>query len=150
MCELRWDSVGGNGKVHGWQGGSRSPLLRVVQLNLTPEMEVFYMLFERCLSIFSMASLKQHIEYFHSRCKIQLDLPVQDKRPSLQSHSREKRHSVSLQDTAVLAERPDNQACNVPWSSDSEVRRSDVYFRGPVLVIGSHHQMEVETSTYQK
>ena len=35
------------------------------------------------------------------------------------------------------------------WSSDSEVWRS-VYFRKPVLVIGSPHQMEVETSTYQK
>ena len=43
-----------------------------------------------------------------------------------------------------------DQACNVPWSSDSEVWRSDVYFRGPALVIGSHHQMEVETSTYEK
>ena len=43
-----------------------------------------------------------------------------------------------------------SQACNVPWSSDSEVQRSDVYFRGPVLVIGSHHQIEVETSTYKK
>ena len=52
-------------------------LLPGVQLNFTPEMEVFYMLFERCLSIFSMASLKQHIEYLHIRCKIQLDLPVQ-------------------------------------------------------------------------
>ena len=30
---------------------------RVVQLNLTPEIEVFYVLFDRSLSIFSMISL---------------------------------------------------------------------------------------------
>ena len=47
-----------------------------VQLELTPEIEVFYMLFDRSLSIFSMISLKQHIEYFNFRCKIQVDLPV--------------------------------------------------------------------------
>ena len=35
---------------------------REVQLNLTPEMQVFYMLLERSFSIFSMASLKQHIK----------------------------------------------------------------------------------------
>ena len=34
---------------------------RVVQLNFTPE--VFYMLFDRSLSIFSMASLKHHMDY---------------------------------------------------------------------------------------
>ena len=50
---------------------------RVVQLNFTPEIEVFYMMFERPLSIFSMTSLKQHIEYSHFRCKILFDLPVQ-------------------------------------------------------------------------
>ena len=48
----------------------------VVQLNFTPEIEVFYMLFYRYLSTFSMTSLKQNIEYFHSRCKIKLSLPV--------------------------------------------------------------------------
>ena len=49
---------------------------RVVQLNFTPEIEVFYMMFETSLSIFSMTSLKQHTEYvlyLHFRCKIQLD-----------------------------------------------------------------------------
>ena len=50
---------------------------RVVQLNFTPETEVFYMLFDRFLTISSMTSLKQHIEYFHFRCTIQFDLPVQ-------------------------------------------------------------------------
>ena len=34
---------------------------RVVQLKFTPEIEVSYMMFESYLSIFSMASLKQHI-----------------------------------------------------------------------------------------
>ena len=54
----------------------------VVQLNFTPDMEVFSILFERSLStyyscflrIFSMTSITQHIEYF--RCIIQLDIPV--------------------------------------------------------------------------
>ena len=45
-----------------------SRLSRVVELNFTPEIEVFYMLFDRSLSIFSMTSLKQHIEYFNFRC----------------------------------------------------------------------------------
>ena len=33
------------------------------------------MLFDRSISIFSMASLKQHMEYFNFRCLIQLDVP---------------------------------------------------------------------------
>ena len=41
------------------------------------EIEVSSIMFERYLSILSMTSLKQQIEYFHFRCKIQLDLPVQ-------------------------------------------------------------------------
>ena len=49
---------------------------RVVQLDFTPEIEVLYMLFERYLSIFSMTSIKLHIEYFNFRCKILLDLLV--------------------------------------------------------------------------
>ena len=36
-------------------------LYRVVQLNFTPEIEVFDMLFERSLSLFSRTPLKQHI-----------------------------------------------------------------------------------------
>ena len=40
-------------------------LYRVVQLNLTPEIEV---LFDRSLSIFSMASIKQHMVYFTFQC----------------------------------------------------------------------------------
>ena len=49
---------------------------RVVQLNLTPETEVSYVLFDKSLSIFSMTSLKHHREYFNFLCLIQLDLPV--------------------------------------------------------------------------
>ena len=43
-------------------GPDTSAIYRVVQLNFTPEIEVFYMLFEICLSIFSMNSLKEHIQ----------------------------------------------------------------------------------------
>ena len=43
---------------------------------LSKKIEVFYMLFERYLPIFSMTSLKQHIKYFHFLWKIQLDPPV--------------------------------------------------------------------------
>ena len=41
---------------------------RVVQLNLTPEIEIFYMRFDRSLPIFSRTSLKQYMEYFNFRC----------------------------------------------------------------------------------
>ena len=37
-------------------------------MDLTPEIEVFYILFDSTLSIFSMAALKQHMEYFNFRC----------------------------------------------------------------------------------
>ena len=42
-----------------WSGGR---LYRVVQLNLIPEIEVFYMLLDRFHPIFSRSSLKQHIQ----------------------------------------------------------------------------------------
>ena len=38
-------------------------LYRVVQLNLTPEIEVFYMVLTKSFSIFSMTSLKRHTVY---------------------------------------------------------------------------------------
>ena len=41
---------------------------RVVQLNFTPEIEVFYMLLERSLSFFSVTSFKQHMKYLNFRC----------------------------------------------------------------------------------
>ena len=45
---------------------ARDILYRVVQLNFTPEIEAFYMLLDyRYLSIFSMTSLKQHMEYIN-------------------------------------------------------------------------------------
>ena len=37
-----------------------SGMYMVVQLNLTPEILKYYMVFERSISIFSMTSLKQH------------------------------------------------------------------------------------------
>ena len=43
-------------------------MYRVVQLSPTPEIKVSYMLFERSLSIFSMKSIKQHIEHFNFWC----------------------------------------------------------------------------------
>ena len=46
-------------------------LYRVVQLNFTPEIEVFYVMFERSLPI-----LVGYLSNFHFRCKIHLDLPV--------------------------------------------------------------------------
>ena len=45
---------------------------RVVKLNFTPEIEVFYMLLERSLSYFSITYLKHNIEYFHFRYKSSL------------------------------------------------------------------------------
>ena len=50
---------------------SRRNSYRVVQLNFTPEIEVFYMLFDRYLSIFSLTSLKQHKDYFHLQCTVE-------------------------------------------------------------------------------
>ena len=51
-------------------------MYRVVQLIFTPEIEVFYMLFERRHTENRMRSIKQHIKYFNSRSKVQLDHPV--------------------------------------------------------------------------
>ena len=52
---------------------------RVVQLSFAPDIKVSYIL--RSFSIFSMTSLKQHLECFHFRFKIQLDLPVDPSDP---------------------------------------------------------------------
>ena len=49
---------------------------RQVQLDFTPEVEVFYMLFDRCHTKNVKRFLKQHIKYFNFRSKIQLDQPV--------------------------------------------------------------------------
>ena len=51
-----------------------SRIYRVVQLNLTPEIEVFFIFFDPFIS--SMTSLKQHMEYYNFRCKIQVDITV--------------------------------------------------------------------------
>ena len=53
-----------------------SRVYRVVQLDFTPEIEVFHMLFERCHSKNRKSSIKQHAEYFNFLCKIQFDHSV--------------------------------------------------------------------------
>ena len=47
-----------------------------IQLDITPEMEVFNMLFERCYTINRKESLKQDKKYFNFLSKIQLDHPL--------------------------------------------------------------------------
>ena len=51
-------------------------LYREVQLDLTPDMAVLYMLFERCHTKNRKIALKHHIRYFNFRSKFQLDHPV--------------------------------------------------------------------------
>ena len=63
---MQTDGGSGGGKETLWLNRS---LYRVVQLNFTPEIEVFYVLFDRSLSIFSMTSLKQSMENFNFRCE---------------------------------------------------------------------------------
>ena len=46
------------------------------KLNFTQENEAFCMLFDSALSMFTMIAVKNHMEYFSLRCKIQLDHPV--------------------------------------------------------------------------
>ena len=47
-----------------------------VQLDSTPEMEVLYMMFDRCHTKDRKRSLAQHLKYFNLRSKIQLDHPA--------------------------------------------------------------------------
>ena len=51
--------------------GHATPIRQGGPAEFTPEIEVFYMLFYRSHSIFSITSLKHHKEYFHFRHKIQ-------------------------------------------------------------------------------
>ena len=60
--------------------GGGPKVYREVQLDFTPEMEIFFMLFGRCHTKNQKRSLKRHIKHFNFRSKIQLDHPVQ--RPS--------------------------------------------------------------------
>ena len=46
---------------------------REVQLDLTPEIEVFHMLFERSRTKNRKKSIKQHRKYFNFRSKVQLN-----------------------------------------------------------------------------
>ena len=45
----------------------RTNVYKEVQLDLTPEIEVFHMLFERCPTKNRKRSIKQHIKYFNFR-----------------------------------------------------------------------------------
>ena len=49
---------------------------RVVRLNFKQEIEILCVLFDRALSIFTMTSIKKHIENLNFRSKILLDHPV--------------------------------------------------------------------------
>ena len=51
-------------------------LNREVQLDVSPEIEVFHMLFEICRIKNRKRSIKQHIKYFNFLSEIQLDHPV--------------------------------------------------------------------------
>ena len=51
-------------------------MFKEVNLDSSPEIEVFYMLFERCCSKNVKGSIKQYTEYFDFRCKIHFDHPV--------------------------------------------------------------------------
>ena len=59
---------------------------REVQLDFTPEIDVFYTLFDRCHTRNRKRSLKQNKEYFNFRSKIQLDHPVQGYSTWVQSY----------------------------------------------------------------
>ena len=52
----------------------------MVQQNFTLQLQILYVLLDRSLSIFSMTSHKQHMEYFSFGCYNQLDLPVRQLR----------------------------------------------------------------------
>ena len=80
---LWWASakrVWGNKGEFCWPHLRISRNYRVVQLDFTPEIEVFYILFARSLSIFSGTSLKRHIWYFNLRCELQLAALYKDDR----------------------------------------------------------------------
>ena len=51
-------------------------LYSVVQLDFTPEIEVFYMLLERCHTKSRERSITQHMKYFNLWGKIKFDHPV--------------------------------------------------------------------------
>ena len=54
----------------------RTNVYKEVQLDLTPEIEVFHMLFERCPTKNRKSSLKQHIKCLNCWSKILLDRPL--------------------------------------------------------------------------
>ena len=70
--EARAAEVSALGRAEVYLGKSNL-IYRVVQLIFTPLYLVFYMLFERDFSIFSITSLKQRIKYFNFWSKVQLN-----------------------------------------------------------------------------
>ena len=51
-------------------------MYREVQQDCTPEIEVLYMMFERCETKNRKRSFRQHLKYINFRSRIQLDHPV--------------------------------------------------------------------------
>ena len=81
---------------------------RVEQLDLTPEMEVFHMLFERCHTKNRKGSIKQHIQYFNFRSKVQLDHPVGSRRPEKKGALQHCAFCISISPSFHIQVRP-------PW-----------------------------------
>ena len=81
LLRMKWQSFCINSTKRSWVKLELGGIITFpIPLNRTGyskrEIQVFYKLFHRSLSIFSMTSLKHYMEYFNFRCKIQLDLPV--------------------------------------------------------------------------
>ena len=111
---------------------------RVVQLNFTPEIEVFYMLFEGSLSILGMTSNKQHMEYLNLQCKIQLDHPV-----LYVTH----RRSFNFFDRLEVKERPD-VGVYVKDLSAFVVNNADDMDK--VMTMGNKHRMVGSTKMNER
>ena len=62
-------------KIHG-KACERQMEKELYRIYFTPEMEVFYMLFERCHTKKRKRTLKQHIKYINFRSNNKLDHPV--------------------------------------------------------------------------
>ena len=84
-------------------------MYREVQLDFTPEIVVFYTLFERCDTKNRKQSLKHHIKYFNFRSQIQLDHPLGSMKPCEICLTRE---------SVWLRKRGPKALCNPPRSSE--------------------------------
>ena len=90
-------------------------LYSVIQLNFTPELEV--LLVDR--SILSTTYLKRHMQYFHFRCQIQLDLPV-----GIQVGGGV-RGEVAVEDLALAHGAPDDPEGG--WMAQQLRKRTSIY-----------------------